>query len=167
MCLRRAGTIYAEYLVKVLLPHQGEIYDLGAKVPKTNANWIGPWDCAEFVAWGIYQVSGRYVGCQFTNSPNGVRYMNAYTGWFGQQLPGCATKVDEEEAAETPGVIALRLSRGHGRMGHIAVTRGFNQTIEAASTRQGVRSKRLKGRTWHSFWKLDFLTYNNNQCSFV
>jgi hypothetical protein len=165
-CLPVPHTVAAKDLVKVLLPRQGDKYVFGAVVPKYHPDWVGPWDCAEFVAWGIYQITGRYVGCRSGNAPNGVEYMNSYTGWFGQDLPGCATEITGEEAAETPGAIALRIGRGQGQIGHIAVSRGGNQTIEAASSREGVRCKRLKGRTWTSFWKLDFLHYPN-QCWIV
>ena len=167
VCLQHAGTISAAGLVRKLLPHQGEKYVLGAVVPKEHPNWIGPWDCAEFVAWGIYQVSGRLVGCRAGRAPNGMPYYNSYTGWFGQDLPSCAVRVTESEAAEVPGCIALRIGRGEGQIGHIAVSRGGNQTIEAAGQREGVRCKRLKGRPWTSFWRLNFLQYGVNQCAFV
>jgi hypothetical protein len=167
VCLRPPGTINAAKLVQKLLPHQGEKYVLGAIVPKEHPDWIGPWDCAEFVAWGIYQVSGRLVGCRPAQAPNGMPYYNAYTGWFGQDLPSCAVEVTEDEAAEVPGCLALRIGRGEGQIGHIAVSRGGNQTIEAAGRRERVRCKRLKGRTWTSFWRLTFLQYSSNQCSFV
>lgn len=166
-CMPRSGTLLAADLVKVLLPQAGQKYVLGAVVPKENANWIGPWDCAEFVAWGIYQVAGRYVGCRSSRAPNRVTYMNGYTGYFAQDLPSCATAVTQDEAAEIPGIIALRVAGGPGQIGHIAVTRGGNQTIEAAGRREGVRSKRLRGRGWHSYWRLDFLEYATDQCSFV
>ena len=166
-CGPAPGTVSAADLVRKLLPHAGEKYILGAVVPKEHPDWIGPWDCAEFVAWGIYQVSGRLVGCRAGRAPNRVPYQNSYTGWFGQDLPSCATEVTEDEAAEVPGCIALRIGRGEGQIGHIAVSRGSNQTIEAAGRREGVRCKRLKGRTWTSFWRLDFMQYRVNKCSYV
>ena len=59
---------------------------------------------------------------------------------------------------DTIGAIALR---SPGSPGHIAVRRGGNRTIEAASTREGVRSKILIApeRHWISFWKLNFIRY--------
>jgi peptidoglycan hydrolase-like protein with peptidoglycan-binding domain len=168
VCLQPPGTIDARDLVRKLLPHQGERYIFGAAVEKEHPDWVGPWDCAEFVSWGIYQVAGRHVGSRAgSKAPNGVPYMNAYTGYFDQDLPGCATEITEDEAAEVPGCIALRVGRGEGQIGHIAVTRGGNQTIEAAGSREGVRSKRLKRRAWTSFWRLNFLQYSVNQCTFV
>lgn len=43
--------------------HVGEPYILGAQVPKDDAGWKGPWDCAEFASWIVFQVSGKLYGC--------------------------------------------------------------------------------------------------------
>lgn len=143
---------HARDLVRVLLPHAGEQYRLGALAPKENAAYHGPWDCAEFVAWGIYQVTGRYVGCR------GRRH-DAYTGYFAEDLPRVATQITEEEAVELIGAIALRTARGH-HIGHIAVSRGANRTIEAASTALGVTSRHMKHRGFTHFYMLDGLVYD-------
>ena len=152
-----ASSPTAAELVRVLVPRIGDLYVFGAAVPKDHPNWIGPWDCAEFVAWGIYQVSGRVVGCRRGRAPNGKNYDNGYTGYFAQDLPNVATQIDEHEAASLVGAIALR--NPGSAVGHIAVSRGANRTIEAHSTNRGVVSDQINGRTWTSFWKLNFLTY--------
>jgi N-acetylmuramoyl-L-alanine amidase len=43
--------------------HLGEKYILGSLAPKNNPDYKGPWDCAEFVSWVIYQVTGKLYGC--------------------------------------------------------------------------------------------------------
>ena len=153
------GLLTARALVGKLLPHIGERYVFGAAVPKQNPNWVGPWDCAEFVAWGIYQISGRLVGCRTGRAPNGRWYDNAYTGYFAADLPAVATQVTAEEAADTIGAIALR---SPGSPGHIAVSRGGNRTIEAMDTAHGVASGQLLGRPFVSYWRLNFLVYDNS-----
>jgi hypothetical protein len=35
--------------------HIHEDYVLGVVAPKNNPNWRGPWDCAEFTSWLVYQ----------------------------------------------------------------------------------------------------------------
>ncbi len=35
-------------ILDIALLHVGEDYILGARAPLNNANWRGPWDCAEF-----------------------------------------------------------------------------------------------------------------------
>lgn len=153
----RPAVLSARELVAKLLPHIGERYVFGAAVPKQNMNWVGPWDCAEFVAWGIYQVSGRLVGCRGGRAPNGKWYDNAYTGYFNTDLPAVATQISAQDAADTIGAIALR---SPGSPGHIAVSRGGNRTIEAMDTAHGVASGQLLGRPWTSYWRLNFLTYD-------
>ena len=154
----RSSPLSARELVAKLLPHIGERYVFGAAVPKQNMNWAGPWDCAEFVAWGIYQVSGRLIGCRRGRAPNGRWYDNAYTGYFNADLPAVATPISAQEAADTIGAIALR---SPGTPGHIAVSRGGNRTIEAMDTANGVASGQMLGRPWTSYWRLNFLTYDN------
>ncbi|HET6522533.1 MAG TPA: hypothetical protein VFG47_22325 [Geminicoccaceae bacterium] len=149
----------ARQLVRLLLQHTGEKYKWGlASIPKENAGYKGPWDCAEFVAWGIYQVTGQYVGCRGRNH-------NAYTGYFADDLPRFGTELPEEEAVELIGAIALRKARA-GRVGHIAVCRGGGRTIEAASTRLGVCSLDMRGRGFERYYTLNSLTYEY-MCAFV
>lgn len=141
----------ARSLVSLLLRHQGERYHFGAIAPKDDPDYRGPWDCAEFVAWGIYQVTGHYVGCR------GRRH-NAYTGYFAQDLPRWGTEIPENEAAELIGAVALRPPR-KGRIGHIVVSRGGGRTIEAASSRLGVTSRNFRGRGFTHFYTLNSITY--------
>ena len=37
--------------------HLDEPYKYGANVPFEDPNYKGPWDCAEFCSWVVYQVS--------------------------------------------------------------------------------------------------------------
>jgi len=148
----------ARQLVSLLLNHRGERYDLGALAPKEDPNYQGPWDCAEFVAWGIYQVTGQYIGCR------GRRH-DAYTGYFAEDLPRVGTSITEPEAAELIGAIALRFPT-QGRRGHIAVSRGGNRTIEAASRPLGVTSRYLRGHGYDRFYTLNCLNYEY-MCSFL
>ena len=46
-------------LLKKAATHVGEQYLLGVVVPKDNAQWKGPWDCAEFASWCVFQAAGR------------------------------------------------------------------------------------------------------------
>ena len=155
-----AASASARELVKVLLPCIGQKYVFGAAVPKENMNWIGPWDCAEFVAWGIYQVSGLLIGCRVDTAPNGVRYHNSYTGYFAEDLPSFAVEITAAEAANQIGTIALRRPTSK-RVGHIAVCRGGGRSIEAYDTQHGVISTDFIGtnRGWTSFWRLRGLAY--------
>src|SRR5215467_10546257 len=52
-----------DQIVALAQQHIGDKYVFGAPVAKDNANWKGPWDCAEFVSWLVFQVTGRLYGC--------------------------------------------------------------------------------------------------------
>ena len=64
------------------LNHIGEQYVLGARAPMGNANWRGPWDCAEFASWYVFQAPGILFGTQPQNDPV---LADAYTGFWGDQ----------------------------------------------------------------------------------
>ena len=50
-------------------------------VPKDNPNWHGPWDCAEFASWAVYQKVSKLYGC-IDNSGNPAT-TEAYSGALG------------------------------------------------------------------------------------
>ncbi len=117
----------------------GERYVLGAKVPKDDPNWHGPWDCAEFASWLVFQAYGKLVG---------VRNGDAYTGfWWADAQAGRARKLSVDEAKGRPCTFLLRIPR-QGVTGHIALVTGPNQTIEAHSARRGVCKGVIVGRRW-------------------
>ena len=144
-------------LLKLAGEHVGERY-VNMLVPKDHAGWKGPWDCAEFVSWGIYQVTGHYVGTR-------GRRDDAWTGYFAEDLPRVGTRITADEDADCIGAIALR-PRTSGRIGHIAVSRGGGRTIEAASTRLGVASLSMKGRGFTEYYTLNSLVYDM-ACGFM
>lgn len=143
-------------LVRQLLPKVGQKYVFGTLVPKVSGqDWNGPWDCAEFVAWGLVQVGvANYLGCRGKNH-------DAYTGYFYDDLHGnWGLPITEEEAELTMGALCLRAPEEMGvKVGHIAVSRGNGLAIEAHSTKQGVtKVHSVKGRFKH-FYKIACFVY--------
>jgi hypothetical protein len=67
-------------LLQLALTHAGKNMFLGALAPKNNPNWTGPWDCAEFASWLVFQIAARLYGCRrgFGDSPTA----DAYTGYW-------------------------------------------------------------------------------------
>src|SRR5439155_19058624 len=53
-----------EDIVERAREHVGEKYILGVLAPKDNSNWTGPWDCAEFASWLVFQVAAKLYGCR-------------------------------------------------------------------------------------------------------
>lgn len=124
--------------------HFGEAYILGARAPMSNANWQGPWDCAEFVSWCTYQVSGILFGTQPRDDPV---MADAYTGyWFGQAMQAGAA-IDWRDAANIPGAAVVRRP-APGQSGHIVLSDGQGGTVEAHSRARGVVADTLSGRRW-------------------
>ncbi|MEZ4789499.1 MAG: hypothetical protein R2811_05720 [Flavobacteriales bacterium] len=124
--------------------HLGERYILGALAPKNNARWSGPWDCAEFVSWVVYQVTGQLHGCASNITPP-VPMPTRATGRVMRRRPCSASPWPL--ALRTPGAILNRIP-AHGLIGHIAFSDGKGGTIEAHSTKRGVIAGSATGRRW-------------------
>lgn len=143
-------------LVKMLLPHQGEKYQFGALVPKNEKDYEGPWDCAEFASWGVFQVSDRLYGCANNGGdPDGA---DAYSGFWARDAEKLGKKITVAEAQKTPGAIVVRIA-GKGIIGHVVISLGDGRTIEAHSTKTGVIVSNLQGRRWDFGVLVPWLTY--------
>lgn len=125
--------------------HVGEKYVLGALVPKNDAAYKGPWDCAEFTSWVLYQLTGKLYGC--SNNSGNPASADAYTGFYKRDADTIGKKITVDEAAKTPGAFLLRYS-GNGLIGHIAISNGTGGTVEAHSSKTGVIKNVVSGRRW-------------------
>jgi hypothetical protein len=115
--------------------------------PKDNPNWRGPWDCAEFASWLVYQVSGRLYGC--ADDAGDPARADAYTGPWEADVRRLGTAVSVEDAARTPGAFLLRPPGGAGKaVGHIALSDGAGGTVEAMDRAHGVCTGSVHGRTF-------------------
>lgn len=124
--------------------HIGEPYLLGALVPKNRDDWRGPWDCAEFASWVVYQVSGILYGVERADvAPN---MADAYSGYWMRDAKLRGTKVTIEEAAQIPGAVLVRSPAE--RRGHVAISDGLGGTVEAHSRATGVCARTIAGRVW-------------------
>lgn len=143
--VRRNGfEVSGDALLDLGRQHIGEPYVLGARAPMGNQNWKGPWDCAEFVSWCLYQTSGILFGTEPRNDP--VR-ADAYTGYWAQQARDARCVVPVPVAIATVGAILLRYPQP-GAVGHIVYSDGKGGTVEAHSRRMGVIAGTIGGRRW-------------------
>ncbi len=133
-----------------------EKYVLGALVPKNAANWHGPWDCAEFVSWLVYQVSGRLYGC--VKNEGNPASADAYTGYWRRDAMQLGRLISVAEAAATPGAAVLRYA-ANGVIGHIAVSDGEGGTVEAHSSKTGVTRSVIGGRRWDTGVLVPWIDY--------
>jgi N-acetylmuramoyl-L-alanine amidase len=131
-------------LIKLANKHVGEQYILGAFAPKDNANWKGPWDCAEFASWLTFQTTGLLLGCT-DNAENPAR-ADAFSGaWARDAAAGRTISIGQAKA--TPGAMLIRKPPPKG-IGHVAVSQGDGTTVEAHSAQLGVTNLSVDGRRW-------------------
>jgi len=125
----------------------GARYVYGADVDLNDPNWGLPdnhedqnWDCAEFCAWIVKQVTGRIYGALEPKSTNPDPWTGA---WYADMLAGNVIQVTVDRAMRTPGALLLRRSKGSG---HIAFSDGKGGTVEAMGEAYGVCRGRAAGR---------------------
>lgn len=133
-------------MVQLAQKHLGEEY-VNIRVPKDDPNWHGPWDCAEFASWLVFQELNKLYGCiDDSVAPDKA---DAFTGSWKTDLEKMGKRISVEEAAATPGAFVLRYPPGPGKMGHIALCTGDRGgTIEAKGRRFGVIRDTVEGRSW-------------------
>ena len=120
----------------------GEKY-INVQVPKDNANWHGPWDCAEFASWLVYQKTGKLYGC--IDNSDDPALADAYSGaWVRDAIDDRVEPITQREANGIAGAVLIRRPPAPGKMVHIA--------IPAAST---------EGRLWHFVVTIPELTYTS------
>src|SRR5690606_31487578 len=115
-----ARQVTGEATLALALEHLDEKYVLGARAPMANSKWAGPWDCAEFVSWCLYQVTGILYGTRPTADP--IR-ADAYTGYWWEQARADRATIDINSAATIEGAILLRAPSAQA-IGHIAFSDG-------------------------------------------
>lgn len=146
-----------ERMLRLAETRIGEKY-VNVCVPKNNPNWHGPWDCAEFMSWLVYQVGGFLYSC-VDNAANPAT-VEAYTGAWQTDSQVLGTRVPWQQAAATVGGILLRFPPAPGRMGHIVVSDGAGGTVEAMGRAYGVRRGKVTGRHWDTGVLIPGLSYD-------
>ena len=134
-----------EQLVRLARKHVGERYILGARAPKDNPRWTGPWDCAEFASWLVFQTAQLLYGCDDDNGDPAAA--DAYTGFWERDALSRGQRISIADAAATPGAAVLRVPRA-GAIGHVVISDGAGGTVEAHSTKRGVIASTLSERRW-------------------
>ncbi len=125
--------------------HVGEPFALGARVPKNDGAYTGPWDCTEFVSWLYYQAFGILYGC--SNNQGDPQTAETYSDSWARDAHDLGRIITVEEAKATPGAVILRIA-GTGEVGHIAVSDGNGGTVEAHGSIDGITNSVVDGRRW-------------------
>jgi len=137
--------VAATAIVNLARNYIGRRYVFGVFVPKDEADWKEPFDCAEFVSWLIYQTTGSLFGCD-PKQPDPAK-ANAYTGYYFAQAEAAGALLSIEQAAGTAGALLLRKPTELAT-GHVVLCAGDGTTVEAMSTKSGVRAGTLEHRRW-------------------
>jgi len=111
---------------------------------RANAAWKGPWDCAEFASWCLYQATGILYG---TEPRDDAVKADAYTGFWVDQAERDGATIPIADAAAIPGAFLLRRPGTNG-IGHIVISDGGGATVEAHSSADGVIRGTVAGRRW-------------------
>ena len=137
-------TDYGSQILLEAAKHIGEEYVYGADVPFDNPDYKGPWDCAEFCSWVVYQVLGKVLGC--LNNEAALEDLEPFTGGWRRDIveENGITRVEVREALWTPGAILLR----YPNRKHVVFSDGSGGTIEAMGREYGVR----KASAWERGW---------------
>jgi N-acetylmuramoyl-L-alanine amidase len=149
--------VTGDTILQVAAGHLGEKYVFGVLVPKDNPNWKGPWDCAEFVSWSVFQATGTLYGCDRDNGDPASA--DAYTGYWDRDSRNLGRIISLDEAARTPGAAVLRFPQ-LGAVGHIVLSDGLGGTVEAHSPADGVIKSKLAQRRWDTGILVPGVTYN-------
>jgi Putative peptidoglycan binding domain len=139
--------------------HIGEHYE-NVLVPKNNPNWRGPWDCAEFASWIVFQDSEILYGCDHDNGNPATA--DAYTGKWEDDSARQGIRISVNQAAGIIGAYVLRFPPGPGRMGHIAICDGQGGTVEAKGHAFGVVADTVHGRNWDTGVLIPGIGYDTN-----
>ena len=139
------GPAIGNGLLQLARQHVGERYILGALAPKNNPDWTGPWDCAEFASWLVFQIATKLYGCRRDFGDPATA--DAYTGYWARDAKSLGQIVSLEEASRTAGAFVLRIPQA-GATGHIVVSDGAGGTVEAHSSKDGVIESTLAERRW-------------------
>lgn len=144
-----------QQLINNAKKYLGRPYILGVKVPKNNIPYLGAFDCAELVARVYFETTGLLYGCRDLHH-------DAYTGYFGLDAETIGVKVEVEDAARIPGAALLRLPTGDAT-GHIVLTQGTSETVEARGSKYGVVEYKVSGRDWDYGILFPGIDYSRNE----
>ena len=137
--------VRGERILQLGRRHIGEPYVLGSLAPKNNSKWKGPWDCAEFASWLVFQAAGVLYGC--ASDSGDPASADAYTGDWARDAETLGVKISVDQAMRTPGATVLRRPQP-GAVGHIVISDGRGGTVEAHSAKAGVIASTVSGRRW-------------------
>ncbi|USJ27572.1 peptidoglycan-binding domain-containing protein [Ensifer adhaerens] len=139
----------------------GQKYVLGARVPLNNPDWKGPWDCAEFASWCVYQAYGLIFGA---GNVRDVKKAEPYSGFWYSEAKKNGRVIRWEDALKIHGAFLIKAPPGNGKIGHVAISLGDrDRTLEARGQAFGVGIfDKAARRPWSIGCLLPGVEYSSN-----
>lgn len=133
-------------VIEIAESRLGQKYVFGARAPLDNPNWNGPWDCAEYISWCVYQAYGLIFGAGRVTKPSKAE---PYSGYWYDDAVKRGIAIDWQDALRIPGAVLVRRPTP-GKIGHVAFAVGDGQhTLEARGAKFGVgRFDKADKRSW-------------------
>jgi len=123
--------------------HLGEKYVFGANANFQDPNYAGPWDCADFTSWVLYQATGIVFGCTDDTAP--AKKLEPFSGSWLADMKAKGQEVPIKDAKKVAGAFFIRKKKGD-KPGHVAVSDGQGKTVEAMGAAFGVTRGKVDGR---------------------
>ena len=101
---------------------------VNVQVPKDNAKWRRPWDCANSRRGSSIQKTGKLYG-YFHNSEDPALADASSGAWVRDSLDRRVDPISQQEANGIAGAVLIRKPPAPGKMGHIAITDGRGGTV--------------------------------------
>lgn len=146
-------------IISLAEKHIGEKYVLGVIAPKNQESYTGPWDCAEFMSFIVYQLTQRLYGCANNNGRPDTA--DAYSGFWPRDAKEIGTLISINDGFATPGAALIRTA-GNGLIGHSVFSDGKGGTVEAHSSKRGVIRNVVTGRRWDYAILVPWIDYTKN-----
>src|SRR4029077_2341937 len=103
------ASLTGDSILQLARTHLGEDYRFGALAPKNDSNWKGPWDCAEFPSWLVFQTAVTLYGCE--GDSGNPATAKGLPGFWERDANRLGRIVSVEYAAKSPGAFILRKSQ--------------------------------------------------------
>lgn len=123
--------------------HLGEPYVFGANANFQDSHYAGPWDCADFTSWVLYQATGIVFGCTDDAAP--TKKLEPFSGSWLADTKSKGHEIAISQAKKIPGAFFIRKKKG-SKPGHVAVSDGLGKTVEAMGKDFGVTRGKVDGR---------------------
>jgi len=128
--------------------HLGQEYRFEPTPDYNDADWKGPFDCAEYVSYCVF----RAYEIPYGVVADPAKRFNAYSGYWERDAKRQGTQIPWRDALRIPGAILLRFPPPNGSppFGHVAISLGNGSDVYSARGRAFGVMKHPAGANWNT-----------------